>query len=62
MMHRISKIILILVALFLIPILVYPNDIYVIKAGRLIDGKSPDMQRNIIVVVQNNKISYNTKK
>lgn len=56
-MHKISKNILILVALFLIPIFVYPNEIYVIKAGRLIDGKSPDMQRDVIVVVQSNKIT-----
>jgi len=56
-MHRISKNILILVALFLIAISVYPNEIYVIKAGRLIDGKSPDMQRDVIVVVQSNKIT-----
>lgn len=56
-MHRISKKILILIALFFIAISVFPNEIYVIKAGRLIDGKSSDMQRDVIVVVQSNKIT-----
>lgn len=55
-MHRISKKILILIALFFIAISVFPNEIYVIKAGRLIDGKSSDMQRDVIIVVQSNKI------
>jgi imidazolonepropionase-like amidohydrolase len=56
-MHKISKNLLILVAIFLIPILASPNQTYVIKAGRLIDGKSADMHRDVIVVVQGNKIT-----
>lgn len=56
-MNRIGQNILILVALFFIPISVYPNDIFAIKAGRLIDGKSPDMQSDVILIVQGNKIT-----
>jgi len=56
-MHKISKNLLILVALFLFPISASPNQTYVIKAGRLIDGKSAEILRNVIVVVQGNKIT-----
>lgn len=56
-MHKISKNLLILVALFLLPISASPNQTYVIKAGRLIDGKSADMHSDVIVVVQGNKIT-----
>jgi len=56
-MHKISKNLLILVALLLFPISASPNQTYVIKAGRLIDGKSAEILRNVIVVVQGNKIT-----
>ncbi len=56
-MHKISKNLLILVALFLFPISASSNQTYVIKAGRLIDGKSAEILRNVIVVVQGNKIT-----
>jgi imidazolonepropionase-like amidohydrolase len=56
-MHKINKNLLILVALFLFPISASPNQTYVIKAGRLIDGKSAEILRNVIVVVQGNKIT-----
>ena len=56
-MHKISKNLLILVGLFLFPISASPNQTYVIKAGRLIDGKSAEILRNVIVVVQGNKIT-----
>jgi len=55
-MHRLSKNFLILVALFLLPVCASPNQTYVIKAGRLIDGKSANMHRDFIIVVQGNKI------
>lgn len=55
-MHKISKNLLILVALLLFPISASPNQTYVIKAGRLIDGRSAEILRNVIVVVQGNKI------
>lgn len=56
-MHKISKIVLILVALYLLSISAFSNQTYVIKAGCLIDGKSDDMRRDVIVVVQGNKIT-----
>jgi imidazolonepropionase-like amidohydrolase len=56
-MHKTSKNLLILVALFLFPISASPNQTYVIKAGRLIDGKSAEILRNVVVVVQGNKIT-----
>jgi imidazolonepropionase-like amidohydrolase len=56
-MHKISKNLLILVALFLFPIFASPNQTYVIKAGRLIDGKSAEILRNVIVLVQGDKIT-----
>jgi imidazolonepropionase-like amidohydrolase len=56
-MHKTSKNLLILVALFLFPIFASPNQTYVIKAGRLIDGKSAEILRNVVVVVQGNKIT-----
>ena len=56
-MHKISKNLLTLVALFLFPISASPNQTCVIKAGRLIDGKSAEILRNVIVVVQGNKIA-----
>jgi imidazolonepropionase-like amidohydrolase len=57
MMRKISKNFLILVALFLLPISAYPNQTYVIKAGRLIDGQSAEIRSNVILVVQGNKIT-----
>ncbi len=55
-MNKISKKLLILVALFLFPISAFPNQTYVIKAGRLIDGKSAEIRNDVIVVIQGNKI------
>ena len=55
-MNKISKKLLILVALFLFSISVFPNQTYVIKAGRLIDGKSAEIRNDVIVVIQGNKI------
>ena len=47
----------IIVWLFLLPVFAPSNQTYAIKAGRLIDGQSAEMRRNIIVVVQGNKIT-----
>ena len=41
-MSKKSKNLLILVALILFPISAFPNQTYVIKAGRLIDGQSAE--------------------
>lgn len=56
-MRKIRLNLLILVALFLIPISASPNQIYVIKAGRLIDGQSAEIRRDVIIVIQGNKIT-----
>lgn len=56
-MPKINKIILIFIALYLLHISAFSDQTYVIKAERLIDGRSADMHRDIIVVVQGNKIT-----
>ena len=55
-MRKITMNLLILFALFLLPISASPNQTYVIKAGRLIDGQSAEIRRDVIIVVQGNKI------
>jgi len=55
-MRKILKNLVILVTLFLFPISAFPDQSYVIKAGCLIDGQSAEMRRNVIIVVQGNKI------
>ena len=55
-MRNIFKNFVILAALFLFPISASPDQSYVIKAGRLIDGQSAEMRSNVIIVVQGNKI------
>ena len=56
-MSKKSKNLLILAALILFPISAFPNQTYVIKAGRLIDGQSAEVRRDVIIVVQGNKIT-----
>jgi imidazolonepropionase-like amidohydrolase len=56
-MSKKSKNLLILAALILFPISAFPNQTYVIKAGRLIDGQSAEPRSNVMVVVQGNKIT-----
>jgi imidazolonepropionase-like amidohydrolase len=56
-MSKKSKNLLILVALILFPISAFPSQTYVIKAGRLIDGQSAEIRRDVIIVVQENKIT-----
>jgi imidazolonepropionase-like amidohydrolase len=46
-----------LLILFLLPISASSNQSYVIKAGRLVDGKNAEILRNVIIVVQGNKIT-----
>jgi imidazolonepropionase-like amidohydrolase len=55
-MTKISQNLLALLALFLLPIFASPNQTYVIKAGRLIDGQSSETRSHVVVVVQGNKI------
>jgi len=56
-MSKKSKNLLILVALILFPISAFPNQTYVIKAGRLIDGQNAEPRSHVMVVVQGNKIT-----
>ena len=56
-MRKISKYFLILGALFLLHLSASPNQTYVIKAGRLIDGQSAQIRRDVIIVIQGNKIT-----
>jgi imidazolonepropionase-like amidohydrolase len=56
-MRKIGANLLILAALILFPIFAFPNQTYVIKAGRLIDGQSAEPRSNVMVVVQGNKIT-----
>lgn len=56
-MRRSSKNLLVLIALFLLPISASSNQTYVIKAGRLIDGQNAEIRSNVIVVIQGNKIT-----
>jgi len=56
-MNKISKIIVALTVFYLLPIQGVANQPYVIKAGRLIDGKSVEMHVDVIVVIEGNKIT-----
>jgi len=56
-MRKRSNYFLILGALFLLHLSASPSQTYAIKAGRLIDGQSAEMRRNVILVVQGNKIT-----
>jgi imidazolonepropionase-like amidohydrolase len=56
-MPKINKIVLVFIALCLLHIPAFSAQTYVIKAGRLIDGRSADMQKDVVVVVQGNKIT-----
>lgn len=56
-MIKMDRNIFILSALLLLPILAFPEQAYVLKAGRLVDGQSAEMRTNVIVVVQGNKIT-----
>jgi imidazolonepropionase-like amidohydrolase len=56
-MSKTGKCFLILGGLFFLAIVASADQIYVIKAGRLIDGQSAEMRRNVNIVVQGNKIT-----
>jgi imidazolonepropionase-like amidohydrolase len=56
-MRQMSKALLILGVLLLLPIFASPDQIYAIKAGRLIDGQSAEIRSNVWIVVQGNKIT-----
>jgi imidazolonepropionase-like amidohydrolase len=48
---------LVLAGLMLLAASASPVEIYAIKAGRLIDGQSDQVRRNVIIIVQGNKIT-----
>ena len=54
-MSKKGKNLLILVALILFPISASPNQKCVIKAGRLIDGKSDASHRGVVIVISGGK-------
>jgi imidazolonepropionase-like amidohydrolase len=57
-MPKMSRALLIILGLLLLlPVFTFPDQTYVIKAGRLIDGQSAGVRTNIIIVVQGNKIT-----
>lgn len=56
-MSKTGKCLLIVWGLFFLAIVASADQTYVIKAGRLIDGQSAEMRRNVIVIVQGTKIA-----
>jgi imidazolonepropionase-like amidohydrolase len=56
-MNRWGKNLVILGGLLFLAAFASPSETYVIKAGRLIDGQSAEMRRNVIIIVQGNKIA-----
>ncbi len=56
-MCKLVKWFVILVAFFLRPVFAFPDQSYAIKAGRMIDGQSAQVRRNVIIVIQGNKIT-----
>ena len=55
-MIKTRKMLAILAGLLFLTVFAAPNQTYVIKAGRLIDGRSDQVRQNVIMVVQGNKI------
>jgi len=51
------KFFLIASAIFFLYVSASPGQTYVIKAGRLIDGQSAEIRRDVVIVVQGNKIT-----
>jgi imidazolonepropionase-like amidohydrolase len=56
-MSKTGKCFSILGWLFILAIVASADQTYVIKAGRLIDGQSAEMRRNVNIIIQGNKIS-----
>ena len=56
-MSKTGKCFLILGGLFFLSIVASADQTYVIKAGRLIDGQSAEMRRNVNIIIQGNKIT-----
>lgn len=56
-MSKTSRYLIILAILFLLPNFASAQQTYAIKAGSLIDGQSDQVLRNVIIIIQGNKIA-----
>jgi imidazolonepropionase-like amidohydrolase len=56
-MRKTGKCLLIVWSLFFLAIFATADQIYALKAGRLIDGQNAGVRRDVIVVIQGNKIT-----
>jgi len=56
-MRKLGAVSLILVPLLLLSLSAATDQVFAIKAGRLIDGQSAEVRTNVIIVVQGNKIA-----
>lgn len=57
MMKKIGKCLSIVWGLFFLAALATADQIYALKAGRLIDGQNSEVRRDVIIVIQGNKIT-----
>jgi len=55
-MKKTGKCLLIVWSLFFLAIFAAADQIYALKAGRLIDGQNAEVRRDVIIVIQGNKI------
>jgi imidazolonepropionase-like amidohydrolase len=56
-MFKTNRYLIVLAVFFLLSIFASAQQTYAIKAGRLIDGRSDQIRRNVIILVQGNKIT-----
>jgi imidazolonepropionase-like amidohydrolase len=61
-MRKLGAVSLILVPLLLLSLSAATDQVFAIKAGRLIDGQSAEMRHNVIIIVQGNKIAAISEK
>ena len=57
MMKKTGKCLLIVAGLFFVAIFAAADQIYALKAGRLIDGQNAEVRRDVIIVIQGNEIT-----
>jgi imidazolonepropionase-like amidohydrolase len=56
-MKKAGKYLLIVWSLFFLAVIATADQIYALKAGRLIDGQNTEVRRDVIIVIQGNKIT-----
>jgi imidazolonepropionase-like amidohydrolase len=56
-MFTIARKLSVVLVVLLFPVLAVSDEAYVIKAGRLIDGKSAEMRRHVTIIVEGNTIT-----